>query len=293
MPAKKKKPSMRENQKRKATMQQIAKGGPQKSGVKKPEPSAGRRTNPKAAKPSTAKPAGSTQMRALPAAGQTSGRPTTPRRASAQIKQQQAAQGTRGNTLRVRGPAAQTPKPSATSAAVQGVRNAVGKAADRVGAQAGPTLRNAARAGGKAGLAKTLAGKAAVPAALAAQLADVKSGFDKLANHPFLNKNKGQQKTTTSPTNLRGGKSTASQNRQLKEQAASKGSTSKFKGARDAAMKKASAIKGSPVVGPRKSSSGSGSASAAKQFDSAFAAARKAGKSTFTWKGKKYNTKTK
>jgi hypothetical protein len=76
-------------------------------------------------------------------------------------------------------------------------------------------------------------------------------------------------------------------------QAASKGSTSKFKGARDAAVKKASAIKGSPVVGPRKSSSGSGLSSAAKQFDSAFAAARKAGKSTFTWKGKKYTTKVK
>jgi hypothetical protein len=58
-------------------------------------------------------------------------------------------------------------------------------------------------------------------------------------------------------------------------------------------MKKASAIKGSPVVGPRKSSSGSGSASAAKQFDSAFAAARKDGKKTFTWRGKKYTTEMK
>jgi hypothetical protein len=64
-------------------------------------------------------------------------------------------------------------------------------------------------------------------------------------------------------------------------QAASKGSTSKFKGARDAAVKKASAIKGSPVVGP------------AKSFDQSFAAARKAGKKEFSWKGKKYNTKTK
>jgi hypothetical protein len=36
MPAKKKGPSMRENQQRKLTMQKIAKGGPQKSGVKKP-----------------------------------------------------------------------------------------------------------------------------------------------------------------------------------------------------------------------------------------------------------------
>jgi hypothetical protein len=54
MPAKKKGPSMRENQQRKLTMQKIAKGGPQLSGVKKPAPatpSAGRRINPKAAKP--------------------------------------------------------------------------------------------------------------------------------------------------------------------------------------------------------------------------------------------------
>jgi hypothetical protein len=56
---------------------------------------------------------------------------------------------------------------------------------------------------------------------------------------------------------------------------------SRFANARDVAMKKASAIKGSPVVGPRKS------------FDESFAAARKAGKKEFTWKGKKYTTKMK
>ena len=76
--------------------------------------------------------------------------------------------------------------------------------------------------------------------------------------------------------------------RRRNAQAAAKGSTSSFKGAREAAMKKASAIKGSPVVGPRKASSGGSSS-----FDSSFAAARKAGKSTFTWRGKKYNTKLK
>lgn len=58
MAPKKKGPSMRENQQRKLTMQKIAKGGPQLSGVKKPAPSAGRRINPKAAKPKpAAKPA--------------------------------------------------------------------------------------------------------------------------------------------------------------------------------------------------------------------------------------------
>jgi hypothetical protein len=66
MAPKKKGPSMRENQQRKLTMQKIAKGGPQLSGVKKPAPatpSAGRRINPKAAKPKAApKPAAKPQM---------------------------------------------------------------------------------------------------------------------------------------------------------------------------------------------------------------------------------------
>ena len=60
---------------------------------------------------------------------------------------------------------------------------------------------------------------------------------------------------------------------------------SRFENARNIAFKKASAIKGSPVMGPRKSTAG--------QFDTALASARKAGKSTFTFKGKKYTTKMK
>ena len=59
----------------------------------------------------------------------------------------------------------------------------------------------------------------------------------------------------------------------------------KFANARDLAFAKAKGIKGSPVLGGKKS--------AAASFDSAFAAARKAGKATFTHKGKKYNTKMK
>ena len=69
--------------------------------------------------------------------------------------------------------------------------------------------------------------------------------------------------------------------------AAKAGSSSRFKGAREAAVKRAQAIKGSPVVGSRAKATGS----AASQFDSAFAAARKAGKKEFTWRGKRYNTK--
>jgi hypothetical protein len=69
-------------------------------------------------------------------------------------------------------------------------------------------------------------------------------------------------------------------------------STSKFAGARDKAMAKAKAIKGSPVLGPKKvGSGGSGNnGTIAQAFDKSFAAARKAGKATFMFRGKKYTT---
>jgi len=92
---------------------------------------------------------------------------------------------------------------------------------------------------------------------------------------------------TFKQTNRRGGGSVAGQQRASRAKAAAAGSTSQFKGARDTAFKKAAAIKGSPVVGPKKASSGKGGGS----FDSAFAAARKSGKKEFTWRGKRYNTK--
>lgn len=63
------------------------------------------------------------------------------------------------------------------------------------------------------------------------------------------------------------------------------GTVSKFANARDKAMAKAKGIKGSPVLGGKKS--------VAASFDSAFAAARKAGKTSFTHMGKKYTTKMK
>jgi len=59
----------------------------------------------------------------------------------------------------------------------------------------------------------------------------------------------------------------------------------RFANARNMAFAKAKGIKGSPVLGAKKS--------VAASFDSAFAAARKAGKSGFTFKGKKYTTKMK
>jgi hypothetical protein len=67
--------------------------------------------------------------------------------------------------------------------------------------------------------------------------------------------------------------------------AAKTGNNSRFAGARGKAMAKAKGIKGSPMMGAKKSM--------AAKFDADFAAARKAGKATFTHMGKKYTTKMK
>jgi hypothetical protein len=60
-------------------------------------------------------------------------------------------------------------------------------------------------------------------------------------------------------------------------------------------MAKAKAIKGSPVLGPKKVGSGGGGGGGklgaiAQAFDKSFASARKAGKATFMFRGKKYTT---
>jgi hypothetical protein len=69
------------------------------------------------------------------------------------------------------------------------------------------------------------------------------------------------------------------------------GTVSKFANARDKAMAKAKGIKGSPVLGAKKVGSGGGKLGAiAQAFDKSFASARKAGKATFMFRGKKYTT---
>jgi hypothetical protein len=61
--------------------------------------------------------------------------------------------------------------------------------------------------------------------------------------------------------------------------------------ARAKALARAKAIKGSPVLGPKKVGSGGGKlGTIAQAFDKSFASARKAGKATFMFRGKKYTT---
>ncbi len=231
MPAKKKGPSMLESQRRKLQMQKIAKGGVQKSGVKKP--SSG---------PTTADAKSWQKMNQLGSA-----------------KSAKAAE-----------PKPRTPAPGTGNVVKTAIeRGQAVKTANRLANRARVATADAAKAKARKGLAAAVAGEVAGkvlgPAAKKAGAALGK------ALRPV-----GRKIDDTLP-----GVNSKDEARRRNAQAAAKGSTSKFKGARDAAVKKASAIKGSPVVGPRKS------------FDQSFAAARKAGKKEFSWKGKKYNTKMK
>ena len=307
MAPKKKGPTMRTQQQRKLQMQKIAKGGPQLSGTKGISAKA-----PAAPAATPSKPSGR-QPRALPPAGGTSGRvaATSSRRSAAEAKLQRAAQGTRSNVMRSRGPAAapakapQAPKPSmrsrvggavrsaadragAQSSAVrsatraaqnapQAIRRAAAGAANRAGAQAGPSGRNLMRT-----ISKGVSGGMTARAML--------SGIGKGSIPAMVAK-----EALTARNTANGTLSAAIARGDYRP--------SRFTNARAAAFKKAAAIKGSPVLGAGKakaagssskakaSSSGGSKMSTAQSFDSSFAAARKAGKSTFTWRGKKYNTK--
>jgi colicin import membrane protein len=240
MPAKKKGPSVRQNQQRKLQMQKIAKGGRQLSGVKKP--SSG---------PTTADAKSWQKMNQLGSAKSAK---------AAEPKPRTPAPGT-GNVIK--------------SAIDRG--RAVKDAAARSLAESRKAERLANRARVAGGEAKARKGAVAALAGAAAEkvLGPVaRKAGGALAERVL--KPAARKLDDAMP-----GVNSKDEARRRNAQAASKGSTSKFKGARDAAVKKASAIKGSPVVGPRKS------------FDESFAAARKAGKKEFTWKGKKYTTKVK
>jgi hypothetical protein len=256
MPAKKRGPTMRQNQERKRTMQQIAKGGPQKSGVKKPAPA-------KAAGP------------ARPSIGNVRGPAGRGRPDSAQAKDtknwQKMNQLGSAKSAKAAEPKPRTPAPGTGNVLQSAIdRSKALKDAARQANRSRVATRDAARASGAKGAVAAVAGEAAKkvlgPVAKKAGAA--------LANRVL--KPAARKLDDAMP-----GVNSKDEAKRRNAAAAAKGSDSKFKGARDVAIKKASAIKGSPVVGPRKS------------FDDTFRDARKAGKKEFTWKGKKYNTKTK
>jgi hypothetical protein len=255
MPAKKK-PSMRENQQRKMTMQKIAKGGPQKSGVKKPAAPKMVNSNSPAMRQIKAK-AAAARARAQGKPGITGPvkLPNSARAGKNLVKEGAQRLRTIGDS------------PTVRAAAQQGQRavEAAKRNRARIAAGVGRGAKEASMLKGAAGVA----GRVALPLAIGAQAKDVVGGFQKLANHPFL---KGKDKPAAV------------------KPAAPKGPTAAQRQSMDSQEKKAR-----QSLAARKKATGSKEATpnTAASFDDAFKDARRAKASTFTWRGKKFTTKMK
>jgi hypothetical protein len=265
MAPKKKGPSMRENQQRKLTMQKIAKGGPQLSGVKKPAPatpSAGRRINPKAAKPKPAAPAKPSGP-ARPSIGNVRGPGGRGRPASAQATDTRRFQAMNQSASARAGQAAE-PKPRTPAPGTGNVLKAAQQFSKDKAAKDREIRRQAAT--NRTALNRQMVGKAALllggPKALA-----VKAVAETVAPRP-----------TAKGTLSAGGAQGPAMPKRLEQQ----GLAAQERKARQSltARKKAT---GSKEATPNTAAS----------FDDAFRDARRAKASVFTWRGKKYTTKMK
>lgn len=220
MPAKKKGPSMLESQRRKLTMQKIAKGGPQLSGVKKPSPG--------------------------------------PTKADAKSwqKMNQSASAKAGKAAE---PKPRTPAP--------GTGNVLKSAIDRSNA-----LKTAARQANRQRVAASDAAKGKARKGLAAAVAGEVAG------------------KVLGPAAKKAGMALGNALKPVgrKIDNAMPGVNSKDEARRRSAAAKSGGPKG-PAVPKRLTQGGMDKGS----FDSAFKASRTAGKKTFSWRGKKYNTKMK
>ena len=149
-------------------------------------------------------------------------------------------------------------------------------------------ISNTIAQAGKSGIGKNLARLANNPAAKFLGRAAVVGGIASGLNDN-LNPNSAMNKRDAELLRRIGNKL---QGKPAKPAAKPAASTSRFAGARDKAMAKAKGIKGSPVLGPKKVGTGK-VGTIAQAFDRSFAAARKAGKATFMFQGKKYTTELK
>jgi hypothetical protein len=270
MAAKKKGPSMRENQQRKLTMQKIAKGGPQLSGVKKPAPA---KASPSGRQPRAITNGGSATMKqirakAVQANRQTQGKPVMGgAKGKATVLPNSARAGRnliREGVNRMRNLADSGQVRAAAQRGQQAVEAAKRNRA-RLAAGVGRGAKEAAALKGAAGLV----GRAALPVAIAAQAKDVVGGFQRLANSPFL---KGRPKPATP------------------KPATPKGPTAAQRASMDSQERKAR-----QSLAARKKAAGSAQATpnTAASFDDAFRDARRAKVKAFTWRGKKYTTEMK
>ena len=224
----------------------------------------------------------------LPAAGQTSGNQANAAKSArvAGMQARRAAEATAGKPSGVR-----TGQPAGAANRMYGA-DAVNAAVKR--AQGGPIGKALKVGKGNAAIVGLSAASAVQDLFLSPkQLANKREfeNYDPVG--PMLKKLSGKGAAPAAPskygTRFKNMNSGASAAKGAKPAA----STSNFAGARDAAMAKAKGIKGSPVLGPKKVGSGGKVGTIAQAFDKSFAAARKAGKSEFTFQGKRYNTKMK
>jgi hypothetical protein len=256
MPAKKKGPSMRENQQRKLTMQKIAKGGKQLSGVKKPAPPKMVNSNSPAMRQIKAK--------AAAARARAQGKPgiTGPVKLPNSVRAGRNL--IREGANRMRNLADSGQVRAAAQRGQQAVEAAKRNRA-RLAAGVGKGLKEASKLKGAAGVL----GRAALPLAIGAQAKDVVGGFQRLANSPFI---KGRPKPATP------------------KPAAPKGPTPAQR--KDFAAQE---TKARQALTARKKAAGSKEATpnTAASFDDAFRDARRAKVKTFTWRGKKYTTEMK
>ena len=250
--------------------------------VSKPAPSAGRRTNPKAAKPKAApKPAAKPQM--------VNSNSATMRQIQAKADAARArAQGKPGITGPVKLPNSVRAGRNLIREGANRMRNLADSGQVRAAAQRGQQAveaakRNRARlAAGVGRGAKEVAaltkgarmlGNAALPVAIAAQAKDVVGGFQKLANHPFI---KGRPKPATPKPAMP--RTVGPIPKRLEKRALADQER-----------------KASQALAARKKATGSKEATpnTAASFDDAFKDARRAKVKTFTWRGKKYTTEMK
>ncbi len=258
---------MLESQRRKLQMQKIAKGGVQKSGVKKPTP---------------AKPAGPARA----SIGNVRGPGGRGRPASAQAKDaknwQKLNQSASAKAGKAAEPKPRTPAPGTGNVLKSAQQFSADKAAkDRAARRQAATTkatRNATRGAVAGAVATSLMNTPAEIAKAKALLKDAGGTVRRAANE-FLSGNPAQS-VLGKEKNYKQSKTPVGPSAKATQQ----------KAALDAQERKAR-----EKLAARKKAAGSSAATpnTAKSFDDAFKDARRAKVSTFTWRGKKYTTKLK
>ena len=268
MPAKK--PSMRENQQRKLTMQKIAKGGPQMSGVKKP--AAPKMVN-----------SNSPAMRQIKA-----------KAAAARAR----AQGKPGITGPVKLPNSARAGKNLVKAGAQQMRTIGDSPTVRAAAQQGQRAVEAAKRN-RARMAAGVGKGAKEAAALKTGLSALRGGAGAAAGTNLLIQGSqmlqgGLERAGFKPP--KGSRSQAEINaRATPKPATPKPATPKGPTASQRQSMNAQETKARQSLAARKKATGSKEATpnTAASFDDAFKDARRAKAGTFTWRGKKYTTKMK